>query len=115
MTTRPPLSLRRTAAGHLLLVLLACLASLGSCSPGGQGLAPVVSSAEEAIRTDSEAIRTADPYATLKEIFEARTPIYGLAELSVEAQAAYSIEEMSGKVIEALLAETSESSDAQGQ
>jgi glyoxylase-like metal-dependent hydrolase (beta-lactamase superfamily II) len=63
MTTRPPLSLRRTAAGHLLLVLLACLASLGSCSPGGQGLAPVVSSAEEAVRTDSEAIRTADPYA----------------------------------------------------
>lgn len=50
-------------------------------------------------------LRTADPYATLKEIYEVRTPIYGLAELSVEARSAYSIEEMSGKVIEALLAQ----------
>lgn len=48
-------------------------------------------------------LRTADPYATLKRIYEERTPIYGLAELSVEAQAAYSIEEMTGKVIAALL------------
>lgn len=47
-------------------------------------------------------LRTADPYATLKEIFETRTPVYALADLRVEARQHYSIADMAGKVIEAL-------------
>lgn len=39
-------------------------------------------------------LRTADPKATLSEIFHARTPIYGKADLFVEASADYSIEDM---------------------
>ncbi len=63
MTTRPALSLRRIAAGLLLLVLMACLASLGSGCTGGKDRSAVASSAGEATGPDSEAIRTADPYA----------------------------------------------------
>jgi glyoxylase-like metal-dependent hydrolase (beta-lactamase superfamily II) len=63
MMTRPPLSLRRTAAGLLLLVLLACLPLLGSGSTGGERRSPVASSAGESAGTGPEAIRTADPYA----------------------------------------------------
>ena len=63
MTTRPAPSLRRTAAVLLLLALLACLAPLGFGSTGGEGRSPVASSAGEAAGTDSETIRTADPYA----------------------------------------------------
>jgi shikimate kinase len=47
-------------------------------------------------------LRTADPYATLKALYEARVPSYALAELHVEARPTYSIEDMAAKVIGAL-------------
>jgi shikimate kinase len=47
-------------------------------------------------------LRTADPHATLKALCEARNPIYALADLAVDARAEYSIEDMAGRVIEAL-------------
>ena len=47
-------------------------------------------------------LRTADPYGTLKAIFEARVPIYSEAELSVTCGAHYAIEEMAARVIDAL-------------
>ncbi len=47
-------------------------------------------------------LRTPDPYATLAEIYAARVPVYALAELSVEARAHFSIEQMADQVIEAL-------------
>ena len=48
-------------------------------------------------------LRTPDPYGTLKALYEARVPSYGLAELHVEARPDYAIDEMAGKVIAALL------------
>ena len=48
-------------------------------------------------------LRTSDPYATLRELLEARTSAYAQAELTVDARAEYSIADMSGKVIQALL------------
>lgn len=47
-------------------------------------------------------LRTADPLATLTEIYEQRVPVYALSDLSVKADAGYSIEEMADRVIEAL-------------
>ncbi len=47
-------------------------------------------------------LRTADPRATLAELFEARAPIYALADLSVEANKDYTIPDMTLKVLEAL-------------
>ncbi|MCX7565315.1 shikimate kinase [Sulfitobacter sp. F26169L] len=48
-------------------------------------------------------LRTADPRATLGEIFAARTPIYKLSELRVKCAAELSIDAMAGRVIETLL------------
>jgi len=48
-------------------------------------------------------LRTADPKATLSEIYDQRVPQYALADLAVKADPAYSIAQMSGQVIEALL------------
>lgn len=48
-------------------------------------------------------LRTANPKATLTEIFDARVPIYAKADLSVKADAAFSIEDMAERVAEALL------------
>ena len=48
-------------------------------------------------------LRTPDPKATLTEIFEARVPVYRMADLAVEADAAFTIEEMAERVVEALL------------
>ena len=48
-------------------------------------------------------LRTANPRATLAEIFAARTPIYKLAELHVTCAADLSIDAMAERVIEALL------------
>lgn len=53
-------------------------------------------------KTTRPLLRTTDPKATLRELFENRAPVYALADLSVEANAAYSIDEMAGKVLEAL-------------
>lgn len=47
-------------------------------------------------------LRVADPKARLAEIYAARVPIYALADLSVKAHPDYAIEDMAGKVIEAL-------------
>ena len=49
-------------------------------------------------------LRTADPYKTLKEIYDVRVPIYGLADLTVMSRASYSIEKMADKVLAALAA-----------
>ncbi|MDV4144072.1 MULTISPECIES: shikimate kinase [Shimia] len=48
-------------------------------------------------------LRTADPKATLTEIYDARVPVYRRADLSVEADARFTIEEMAERVVEALL------------
>lgn len=53
-------------------------------------------------KTTRPLLRTDDPYATLKEIYEARTPIYAQAGLAVEARAEYSIDDMAERVIAAL-------------
>jgi len=49
-------------------------------------------------------LRTDNPKATLTEIYQKRAPIYALADLSVEADPDYSIEDMADKVLEALAA-----------
>lgn len=48
-------------------------------------------------------LRTADPRATLAALLEARTPLYAEADLVVDASPDYSIEDMTGQVIAALL------------
>ena len=48
-------------------------------------------------------LRTANPKATLTEIYDARVPIYALSDLSVKADAGYSIEDMAERVVEVLL------------
>ncbi|MEX5728881.1 shikimate kinase [Rhodovulum iodosum] len=47
-------------------------------------------------------LRTADPYATLKALYEARVPLYARADLSVKADAGYSVDDMTDRVIAAL-------------
>lgn len=47
-------------------------------------------------------LRTADPRAKLKEIYQARVPVYQLADLSVRADKKYSIEDMVDRVITVL-------------
>lgn len=48
-------------------------------------------------------LRTSDPRATLAEIFAARTPVYGLAELHVDCAPELSIDDMAERVIAMLL------------
>lgn len=48
-------------------------------------------------------LRTSNPHATLTEIANARNPIYALSQVFVEADAAYSIEDMVARVIDRLL------------
>lgn len=48
-------------------------------------------------------LHTANPRATLAGIFEARTPVYNLAELHVQCAAGLSIDAMAERVIEVLL------------
>lgn len=47
-------------------------------------------------------LRTAHPYETLRALFEARVPVYALADLRVTAHGDYSIDEMAGRVADAL-------------
>lgn len=47
-------------------------------------------------------LRTADPYATLKALYEARVPEYAKAEVRVVADKSYSIDQMARRVIEEL-------------
>ncbi|KNG93028.1 shikimate kinase [Pseudaestuariivita atlantica] len=49
-------------------------------------------------------LRTPDPYATLKQIYEARVPVYALADISVTSRPEYAIEDMVDQVIDALKA-----------
>jgi shikimate kinase len=49
-------------------------------------------------------LRTADPRGTLAGLYEARVPVYRLADLRVEARAGYSIDETTGRTIDALSA-----------
>ncbi|MCW1954625.1 shikimate kinase [uncultured Lentibacter sp.] len=49
-------------------------------------------------------LRTANPRATLAELFEARAPVYARADLCVTAKPAYSIAQMADKVLSALTA-----------
>ena len=48
-------------------------------------------------------LRTSDPRKTLEGLFSARMPFYELADLRVKGNPAYSIEEMTDKVVEVLL------------
>lgn len=54
-------------------------------------------------KTTRPLLRTADPRATLAELCRTRNPEYAKADLVVDADAAYSIEDMTEKVIEVLL------------
>ena len=47
-------------------------------------------------------LRTAHPYQTLREIYEARVPIYAQADLAVRADPKFSIDDMAGRVQAAL-------------
>lgn len=47
-------------------------------------------------------LRTADPYATLKSLYEARVPVYALADVQVTACAAYSIDDTAAAVLNAI-------------
>ena len=47
-------------------------------------------------------LKTGDPQATLNAIWDERTPVYSLAELSVSAQEEYSIDDMATKVVSSL-------------
>ncbi len=51
-------------------------------------------------------LRTADPRATLAEIYAARAPIYAQADLRVEARPEYSIDEMTQAVLDVLSTRT---------
>ncbi len=48
-------------------------------------------------------LRTANPFETLKGLLEKRAPIYSEADLVVDASPDYSIDDMTGKVIDTLL------------
>ncbi len=54
-------------------------------------------------KTTRPLLRTADPFATLQELAQTRDPDYSKADLIVDADAAYSIEDMTDQVIEVLL------------
>lgn len=54
-------------------------------------------------KTTRPLLRTADPRATLAAIRAERDPVYALADLAVDADASYSIDEMTEKVVAALL------------
>lgn len=53
-------------------------------------------------KTTRPLLRTDNPYETLKGLVEARTPFYAQADVVVEAEPGLSVEDMAGKVIEAL-------------
>jgi shikimate kinase len=53
-------------------------------------------------RTTRPLLQTDDPRATLAEIYEARVPVYALADLRVKSRRDYSVAEMAERVVEAL-------------
>ncbi len=54
-------------------------------------------------KTTRPLLRTANPRATLKEIYDVRVPVYALADLAVDAEVDLSIDAMARRVKEALL------------
>ena len=50
-------------------------------------------------------LRTADPKGTLARLLEARSPVYGRAQLIVDSEADLSVEEMAARVLARLKAE----------
>lgn len=55
-------------------------------------------------RSTRPLLRTANPRETLRTLYEARVPVYALADVAVQARAAYSVEDMAGQVVAALAA-----------
>ena len=53
-------------------------------------------------KTTRPLLRTADPKATLTALLDQRAPVYAEAGVVVEAEAAYTVDQMAAKVIEAL-------------
>ena len=53
-------------------------------------------------KTTRPLVRTANPRATLKDIYDQRVPIYALADLGVDAQADLCIDGMARRVLGAL-------------
>jgi len=54
-------------------------------------------------KTTRPLLRTADPRQTLEHLYHERVPSYAHAEVSVDADPRYTIDDMAGQVIEALL------------
>jgi len=55
-------------------------------------------------KTTRPLLRTANPRETLRQLYEARVPLYSLADIAVDSAAELSIEEMAAKVVAALAA-----------
>ena len=53
-------------------------------------------------KTTRPLLRTENPRETLRQLYEARVPLYGLADLAVDAAPELSVEDMALRVIEAL-------------
>jgi shikimate kinase len=53
-------------------------------------------------KTTRPLLRTANPRETLRGLYEARLPFYAQADLAVDAAPEYSVEDMAGRVAEAL-------------
>lgn len=47
-------------------------------------------------------LRTADPYATLRDLYEKRVPLYAKADLEVAADRSFTIDQMADRVLEKL-------------
>lgn len=55
-------------------------------------------------RNSRPLLQTDNPFETLRQLYEARDPLYAKAELGVQCDAEYSIEQMAGEVIKILAA-----------
>jgi shikimate kinase len=53
-------------------------------------------------KTTRPLLRTANPRDTLRSLYEARGPIYALADLTVDSRPECAVEEMAGRVLSAL-------------
>ena len=55
-------------------------------------------------KTTRPLLRTANPRETLRQLYEARVPLYSLADIAVDSAADLSIDEMAAKVVAAMAA-----------
>lgn len=53
-------------------------------------------------KTTRPLLRTANPRETLRQLYEARVPLYSLADIAVDSAADLSIDEMAAKVVAAM-------------